>query len=329
MDYLGKQPQNQKVMGSKPITQRAGTKYGSAPANQEVTIDAEGTIPAKFERMTPLKQLIQPGNDAENRPVLPEDAANSDSGGGGDYSNPVVNNSVESNNVFGNHGLGESAPYYQGPSAKYNKNPFYHEFDTGLDTDRPKQSQTPQQGLIDSADTGEAPPPVQTVIDVPDDSIDPVSEPKGVISNGNKTGDDVGKFIGPGESRERMRSVKYRTNQQQRLLRQESSEIKRSNIKAIRDRDDISREEKQKLIKAERQSHKDTMRGGREAKRDARRKEMERQARTEKYSYQTMQSSGESPMKMWGVAKQGYGSKSSPSKARSPYKMNGYGNKNK
>jgi hypothetical protein len=126
-----------------------------------------------------------------------------------------------------------------------------------------------------------------------------------------------------------MRSVKYRTNQQQRLLRQESNEIKRSNIKAIRDREDITGKEKRELIKKERVSHRDTMAGGREAKRDARRKEMERQARTEKYSYQTMQSSGESPMKMWGVAKQGYGSKSSPSKARSPYKMNGYGTKNK
>jgi hypothetical protein len=41
---------------AKPITQRAGTKYESAPVNQEVTVDAEGTKPARFERMTPLKQ---------------------------------------------------------------------------------------------------------------------------------------------------------------------------------------------------------------------------------------------------------------------------------
>jgi hypothetical protein len=44
-------------MGSKPITQRAGTRYGSAPANQEVTVDARGTTPAKFARMSPVKQV--------------------------------------------------------------------------------------------------------------------------------------------------------------------------------------------------------------------------------------------------------------------------------
>jgi hypothetical protein len=38
-------------MGSKPITQRAGTRYGSASANQE----PEGTTPAKFARMSPIK----------------------------------------------------------------------------------------------------------------------------------------------------------------------------------------------------------------------------------------------------------------------------------
>ena len=40
-----------------PITQRAATKYGSAPANQEVTVDAAGKNAAKFERMSPLKQV--------------------------------------------------------------------------------------------------------------------------------------------------------------------------------------------------------------------------------------------------------------------------------
>ena len=39
-----------------PITQKAATKYGSAPANQEVTVDAAGKNAAKFERMSPLKQ---------------------------------------------------------------------------------------------------------------------------------------------------------------------------------------------------------------------------------------------------------------------------------
>jgi len=42
-------------MGSKPITQRAGTRYGSALPNQEVTVDPEGTTPARFARMSPLK----------------------------------------------------------------------------------------------------------------------------------------------------------------------------------------------------------------------------------------------------------------------------------
>ena len=38
-----------------PITQRAATKYGSAQPTQEVTVDAAGNNPAKFERMSPLK----------------------------------------------------------------------------------------------------------------------------------------------------------------------------------------------------------------------------------------------------------------------------------
>lgn len=51
-------------MGSKPITKRAGTKYGSAPANQEVTVDAGGTTPARFARMSPIKQVAD-----EDKPV--------------------------------------------------------------------------------------------------------------------------------------------------------------------------------------------------------------------------------------------------------------------
>ena len=48
-------------MRSNPITRRAGTDYGSAPATGEVTKDAKGTTPAKFERMQPVavtKQVI-------------------------------------------------------------------------------------------------------------------------------------------------------------------------------------------------------------------------------------------------------------------------------
>jgi hypothetical protein len=41
---------------AKPITQRAGTIYGSAPKNQEVTIDAAGKQAAAFPRLSPLKQ---------------------------------------------------------------------------------------------------------------------------------------------------------------------------------------------------------------------------------------------------------------------------------
>lgn len=41
---------------AKPITQKAGTAYGSAPKSQEVTVDAAGTKVANFERMSPLKQ---------------------------------------------------------------------------------------------------------------------------------------------------------------------------------------------------------------------------------------------------------------------------------
>jgi hypothetical protein len=42
-------------MGSKPITQRAVTKYGSAPANQEVTVDAGGKKRANFPKAKLLK----------------------------------------------------------------------------------------------------------------------------------------------------------------------------------------------------------------------------------------------------------------------------------
>jgi hypothetical protein len=42
-----------------PITQKAGTIYGSAPKNQEVTIDARGTQVANFERMSPVKMADQ------------------------------------------------------------------------------------------------------------------------------------------------------------------------------------------------------------------------------------------------------------------------------
>lgn len=321
-------------MGSKPITQRAGTKYGSAPANMEVTVDAAGTKPAEFPRMSPLKQteitdLVDSGDWSPYDATAGGDGPGMD--GFGTRENPddpdgePIQRNV--NPVTGsiNAPRLSRSNYY----SQYDPTAYMPPEDTGLDMDRPKTQQTPQQVLIDSADTGEAPPPVQTVVDIPDGAIDTSSKPEDVISDAKKTGDDIGKFIGPGESRERMRSVKYRTNQQQRLLRQESSDIKRGNIKAIRDRDDISRKQKRKKIKEERQLHKDTMRDGREAKRDARREEMERQARTEKYSYKTMQGSGESPIKMWGVAKQNYGSKSSPNKARSPYKMSGYRSKNK
>jgi len=41
---------------AKPITQRAGTIYGSAPKNQEVTIDPAGKQVATFPRLSPLKQ---------------------------------------------------------------------------------------------------------------------------------------------------------------------------------------------------------------------------------------------------------------------------------
>ena len=44
-------------MKSSPITQRAATKYGSAPENQEVTVDAGGKSPANFARMSPIKQV--------------------------------------------------------------------------------------------------------------------------------------------------------------------------------------------------------------------------------------------------------------------------------
>jgi len=39
-----------------PITQKAGTNYGSAPKTGEVTVDAGGKQAANFPRMSPLKQ---------------------------------------------------------------------------------------------------------------------------------------------------------------------------------------------------------------------------------------------------------------------------------
>jgi hypothetical protein len=39
-----------------PITQKAGTNYGSAPKTEEVTVDAGGKQAANFPRMSPLKQ---------------------------------------------------------------------------------------------------------------------------------------------------------------------------------------------------------------------------------------------------------------------------------
>lgn len=61
-------------MGSKPITQRAGTKYGSAPVNNEVTVDAGGKEIARFPRMSPLKNsaLVKGAGDvgySKNQPV--------------------------------------------------------------------------------------------------------------------------------------------------------------------------------------------------------------------------------------------------------------------
>jgi hypothetical protein len=61
-------------MGSKPITQRAGTKYGSAPVNNEVTVDAAGKEVARFPRMSPLKNsaLVKGAGDvgySKNQPI--------------------------------------------------------------------------------------------------------------------------------------------------------------------------------------------------------------------------------------------------------------------
>ena len=52
-------------MKSSPITQRAATKYGSAPETQEVTTDAGGKSPANFARMSPVKNadLVQGAGD--------------------------------------------------------------------------------------------------------------------------------------------------------------------------------------------------------------------------------------------------------------------------
>lgn len=43
-------------MGSKPITQRAKCKYNNMPINEEVTIDAAGTKPAKLPS-SPMKMV--------------------------------------------------------------------------------------------------------------------------------------------------------------------------------------------------------------------------------------------------------------------------------
>ena len=74
-----------------PITQRAATKYGSVPANQEVTVDAAGKNAAKFERMSPLKTDLtrnvgQFGNGLKVDPI-PKATT-----GGGKKSDDVITN---------------------------------------------------------------------------------------------------------------------------------------------------------------------------------------------------------------------------------------------
>ena len=56
-------------MKSNPITRIAGTNYGSAPVTEEVTKDAAGKTPAKFERMQPVavaKQTDPIEEDVQN-----------------------------------------------------------------------------------------------------------------------------------------------------------------------------------------------------------------------------------------------------------------------
>lgn len=266
-------------MKSNPITQRACTKYGSAPKNLEVTVDAAGTTPAKFEKMTPLKQLTRPGDDTENRPVLLEDAANSDSGGGGGSSTPVDNDSVESNNVFGGHGLGESAPDYQGPSARFNKNPFY--FDTGLDTSNVGTSSEPPSLMDSNKEMNESKNrPVE--VEMPEVDMTPIEAPKFISSGTGDTGDS-GRFVGPYERRQRGRAVKYTANQARRQAMASARDIARGYDPKTETYDESKKlkgKDRRKFLKQERMK-------ARAAKREAVSAEQERIAKSNVDAYKT------------------------------------------
>lgn len=181
-------------MKSSPITQRAATKYGSALPTQEVTVDAAGTTPAKFEKMTPLKQLAPTEDDTD----------------------PTI---TEGNDVFGDHGLGESAGWFMGPSADFNKNPFAHRDGSS----KPSEPAQPEREKVKTATEGID--LIQGARDLGKSknqsvSIDTESDkPKGVegsIASGQTGTSDDGDFVGPYERRQRMRAVRISERQAKR-----------------------------------------------------------------------------------------------------------------
>lgn len=185
-------------MKSNPITQRACTKYGSAPKNLEVTVDAAGTIPAKFEKMTPLKQLTRPGDDdvmstGTGEKPLSDPISSDEKLEGGKTSDAVREIQKQQTGGFGD--------------VFYPKSPFFGEgFDTGLDTSDNQTSSEPETLLdLNKKAVESQNRPIE--VEMPEIDMTPIEKPK-FISSGTGDLGDSGRFVGPYERRQRQRAVR-------------------------------------------------------------------------------------------------------------------------
>lgn len=216
-------------MGSKPITQRAGTKYGSAPANQEVTVDAEGTTPAKFEKMSPLKQVEI--TDMVNR----GDWSPSDSTVGGKRN---VKAFPETDPVTG---------MYREPKVSYSN--YYSEFDPTavmppegesagdvLSNSEPATTREKVSSVTEGVDL------VQGARDLGESKIPTAatataakpSKVEGSITSGEEEASDDGKFVGAYERRQRMRAVRKTARDRKRGAIKEARLTEGGDVKAAR-----------------------------------------------------------------------------------------------
>lgn len=165
-------------MKSSPITQRAATKYGSALPTQEVTVDAAGTTPAKFERMSPVKQVIK------NTSFLPDDEDNGDINLGGYV--PTESNTDSAGGVM------------------------------QADPDEPREKVESVTGGVDlvqgARDLGKSKNQSVSI----DTKTDKPSKVEESITSGETDASDSGGFVGPYERRQRMRAVRISERQAKR-----------------------------------------------------------------------------------------------------------------